>query len=180
MSETTTPSQTPTVRLIGGPDDWDGEIMTHVSAAELAGPRAALGGYLVSNRVPHGHPDPGARAAYEPSNEPIPAHLWLFQGWVPYWPEAPEERRGQGHALVDVECDADHLPVSWVDEAGGRHRIDRVLVHLPATGEDDLAPNMWHVRSSEQDWELLHEAPDRWRAAPLPAIDDQEHEDLLD
>ncbi|WP_017590794.1 hypothetical protein [Nocardiopsis ganjiahuensis] len=177
MSETTS-STAPTVRLIGGPPDWDGQVLTHVTEAELAGPRAALGGYLVSSCVPAGHPDPGARAAYEPGNEPLSPGLWFFQGWVPYWSQASDERRGEHHELVGVESDADYLPVAWVDDDGARHQIDRILVHRPATGEDDLAPDAWHVRSGERDWELLYEFPDHWRAAPLPAIEDQEHDGL--
>ena len=178
MSETTTPSEAVVVRLIGGPPDWNGQILTHVSAAELAGPREALGGYLVSSHVPPGHPDPGARAVYEPSIDPVPAYLWFFGGWVPYWSGDPEERRGKEHELIGVESDADYLPVAWVGESGGRHRVDQVLAHWPATGENDLAPDAWHVRSAGQDWELLHYYPDHWKAAPLPAIEDQEHEGL--
>lgn len=180
MSETTTPSTTTTaaVRLVGGPDDWHGQVLTHVSAAELAGPREALGGYLVSDCVPADHPDPGARAVYEPDPEPASATIWCFRGWVPSWSGDSELRRADHHQAVDVTLDGDQLPIAWATGDGGRRRVDRILAHWPATGEDDLGFDVWQVRSGDGDWELRHHLGDRWEAGLLPAIEHQEHDDL--
>lgn len=167
MSETTTPSTTTAVRLVGGPDDWHGQVLTHVSAAELAGPRDALGGYLISSHVPDGHPNPGARAVYEPDREPAPSTIWFFRGWVPWSPADPESRRADRHQAVDVTLDTDDIPAGWATDDGSRQRVDRVLAHWQATGEDDLGFDVWHVRSEEADWELRHHAPDMWEAGRL-------------
>ncbi|MFD3688736.1 hypothetical protein ACFWTE_28405, partial [Nocardiopsis sp. NPDC058631] len=75
MSETTTPSETVPVRLVGGPADWHGQTLTIHTREELEGPRDALGTYLISSGVPADHPDPGARAVYEPGGCPDPGRV---------------------------------------------------------------------------------------------------------
>ena len=178
MSETQTPSPTTaTVRLVGGPDDWRGATLTHLSAEELAGPREGLGAYLVSTCVPPGHPDPGARAVYEPNMEPAPADVWFFRGWVPVGPEDTESRTADHHQAVDVTLDSDGLPIEWVEDSGTRHCVDQGLAHWQSTGEDQLGFDVWHVRSHDGDWELRAH-PGRWEAGRLPVIKDQEHDDL--
>ena len=54
---------------------------------------------------------------------------------------------------------------------GGRHRVDRILAHWQSSGEDQLAPDVWHVRSGGTDWELLSH-PGHWQAGPLPEVGD--------
>lgn len=172
MSKTPTPSPTTaTVRLVGGPDDWRGQALTHLSPEELDAPREALGVYLVSTCVPPGHPDPGARAVYEPDTAPAPADVWFFRGWVPVGPADAELRTTDHHQAVDVTVDGDGLPIEWTDDRGTRHRVDQGLAHWQSTGEDQLAPDVWQVRSSGQDWELRHCAADMWEAGPLPATE---------
>lgn len=172
MSETQTPSPTTaTVRLVGGPDDWRGATLAHLSPEELNAPRENLGSYLVSTCVPPGHPDPGARAVYEPDREPAPADVWFFRGWVPWAGWDAETRRATEHQAVDVDLDTDRIPIGWVTDEGERHRVDRVLVHWQATGEDQLAPDVWHVRSNGVDWELRHDVADMWEAGRLPATE---------
>ena len=173
MSETQTPSPTTaTVRLVGGPDDWRGATLSHLSAEELAGPREGLGAYLLSTCVSHGHPDPGARAVYEPDMGEAPADVWFFRGWVPIGPEDAELRTADHHQAVDVTLDGDGLPVEWTEDTGTRHRVDQVLAHWQSTGEDQLAPDVWHVRSNGMDWELRHYIADMWEAGPLPATEE--------
>lgn len=180
MSETTTPSPTTaTVRLVGGPDDWHGQALTHLSPEELAAPRENLGSYLISTCVPPGHPDPGARAVYEPDREPARSDVWFFRGWVPWAGWDAETRQAEHHQAVDVTLDTGDIPTGWVTDEGERHQVDRVLAHWQATGEDQLAPDVWHVRSNGVDWELRHDVADMWEAGQLPDIVAQEHEDLL-
>ena len=170
MSETQTPSPTTaTVRLVGGPDDWRGATLNHLSAEELAAPRESLGAYLVSTCVPKSHPDPGARAVYEPNLRPAPAHVWFFRGWVPAGPADAELRIADHHQAVDVTLDDDQLPTAWATDDGGRHRVDRLLAHWEANGEDDLGFDVWHVREGSTDWELRHHAPEMWEAGLLPS-----------
>lgn len=179
MSETQPPSPTTThVRLIGGPDDWHRVTLTHLSSAELAAPRETLGSYLVSTCVPPGHPDPGARAVYEPDVHPALANIWFFRGWVPAGPADAESRTTDHHQAVDVTLDTDYIPTGWVTDDGGRHRVDRILAHWQASGEDDLAPDVWHVCSGDQDWVLLAH-PGHWEAGQLLAEEDQDHDDIL-
>lgn len=173
----TTPSVTTAVRLVGGPDDWHGQTLDHLTETDLRAPREDLGGYLLSDHIPADHPDPGARAVYEPNAEPWPADIWFFRGWVPSWVGDPELRRTDHHQAVDVTLDSEGLPTGWTLDDGGR-RVDRVLAHWQATGEDDLGFDVWHVRSAGVDWELRRHAPDMWEAGRLPAIRDQEHDDL--
>src|SRR5699024_2536725 len=170
MSETTTPSATVPVRLVGGPADWHEATLTVHTAAELADPRESLGTYLISNHVPEGHPDPGARAVFEPDAEPATADVWFFRGWFPYGPDDPEHRRADHHEPVDVDVDG-HLPAGWTTDDGGRHRVDRILAHWQASGAAQLAPDVWHVRADGADWELLSH-PGRWQAGPLPEVGD--------
>lgn len=177
MNDTTTPSATVPVRLIGGPDDWHGQDLTIHTAAELAGPREALGTYLSSNHVPEGHPDPGARAVYEPDAEPAPATLWFFRGWFPYGPHDLENRTADQHAPADIETD-DGLPTGWVTDEGERHRVERILAHWEGASENDLAADVWHVRSGGADYELRAH-PGHWEAGRLPEIEALENEDLL-
>ena len=168
MNETPPPSPaTAIVRLVGGPDDWRETTLTHLSPEELAGDRETLGAYLVSSCVPLGHPDPGARAVYEPNADPYPPSVWFFRGWVPWWHGDPEERRADHHEQADVEVGG-LLPTEWVTENGIRHRVDRILAHWQASGDDQLAPDVWHVRSGDQDWELYHHGVDMWEAGRLP------------
>ena len=175
MSETQTPSPTTaTVRLVGGPDDWRGATLNHLSAEELARPRESLGAYLVSTCVPQSHPDPGARAVYEPDTEPAPAGIWFFRGWVPAGPEDAESRTADHHQAVDVTLDSDGLPIEWIEGTGTRHRVDQGLAHWEASGEDQLAPDVWHVRSGGQDWELRRDVADMWEAGLLPVV--KEHD----
>ncbi|PWV44591.1 hypothetical protein [Nocardiopsis sp. L17-MgMaSL7] len=164
MSETT-PSTTH-VRLIGGPEDWREQLLDHLTEADLQAPRESLGGYLISSHVPADHPDPGARAVYEPDSEPMRADLWFFRGWVPLGPYDPELRRADRHQGVTVVLDHDGLVVEWTSD-DGVHRVDRVLAHWEASGEDDLGADVWHVRSAGVDWELRHHAPDMWDAGQL-------------
>jgi len=180
MSKKQTPSPTTaTVRLVGGPADWRETTLTHLSPEELAGDRETLGAYLISSCVPLGHPDPGARAVYEPNREPAPADVWFFRGWVPWSTADPESRRADHAQAVDVTLDEDQLPTAWATGDGRRHRVDRILAHWPASGEDDLGFDVWHVHSGDGDWELRCHAPDMWEAGLLPDIEVQEHDDLL-
>ncbi|MET9713345.1 hypothetical protein [Nocardiopsis alba] len=180
MSETTSPvpNETVPVRLIGGPDDWHGQDLTIHTAAELAGPREALGTYLISNHVPAGHPDPGARAVFEPDSEPAPATTWFFRGWFPYGPHDLENRTADQIVPVDVESDEEGLPTGWVTDEGERHRVDRILAHWQANLEDDLGFGVWHVRSGGADYELRAH-PGHWEAGRLPEVEVQEHDDTL-
>ncbi|MER6625968.1 hypothetical protein [Streptomyces sp. NPDC000931] len=168
MSETT-PSTTTHVRLIGGPADWREQLLDHVTDEELAGPREELGGYLISSHVPPGHPDPGARAVYEPDSEPARADVWFFRGWMPTGPDDLELRRADHHQAVTVLLDDGCLPVEWATDDGGLHRVERFLAHWQASGEDDLGADVWHVHSAGHDWELRHHGPDMWEAGRLPA-----------
>ncbi|MFJ6022955.1 hypothetical protein ACIQFP_26725 [Nocardiopsis alba] len=178
MSDTTTPSPTVIVRLIGGPDDWRDRTLTHVTADELTGPRESLGSYLISSCVPHGHPDPGARAVYEPNADPWPITTWFFRGWFPYGPHDLESRFSGRGVPVDVETD-DGLPTGWVTDEGERHNVERILAHWQANPENDLAADVWHVASDDgSDYELLSH-PGHWEAGQLPAVEAQEHDDLL-
>ena len=130
--------------------------------------------YLVSTCVPPGHPDPGARAVYEPDREPAPADVWFFRGWVPAGPADAESRTADHHQPVDVSLDGDGLPIEWVEDNGARHRVDQGLAHWEATGEDQLAPDVWHVRSNGVDWELRHDVADVWEAGLLPVIEERD------
>lgn len=173
MSQTTTPSPTSIeVHLVGGPDDWHGATLTHVSAEELDGPREALDAYLISSHVPEDHPAPAALANYGPNLDTgWSARMWFFRGWTPPGPSDPEHRRAEHHQGVDVEVDSEGLVASWITDDGTRHRVDRVLVHQEASGEDDLAPGTWHVRSvAGEEWELLAH-PGHWEAGMLPAME---------
>ena len=170
MSETQTPSPTTaTVRLVGGPDDWRGATLNHLSAEELAAPRESLGAYLVSTCVPKSHPDPGARAVYEPNLRPAPAHVWFFRGWVPAGPADAELRIADHHQAVDVTLDDDQLPTAWATDDGGRHRgLARTL--------DELTVGVlgWLARSARSDLEALalvaHAALSRTGANRTPVI----------
>lgn len=163
----TTSSPTTAVRLVGGPDDWHEQHLDHLTEADLQAPRESLGGYLISSGVPAGHPDPGARAVYEPDAEPASVTVWFFRGWVPVGPTDLELRRPDHHQAATVTLDEDQLPAAWSTDDGGRHRVDRVLAHWEANGEDDLGFDAWHVRSEEADWELRCHAPDMWEAGLL-------------
>jgi hypothetical protein len=169
---------TATVRLVGGPDDWRGKTLDHLTAADLDSPRESLGSYLISNCVPDGHPDPGARAVYEPNAEPAPVGVWFFRGWFPVGSADAELRTADQHEPVDVETDDDGLPTGWVTDEGERSRVQRILAHWEGPSENDLAVDVWHVRSDGADYELLSH-PGHWEAGRLPEIEVQEHEDLL-
>ncbi|WP_047870457.1 hypothetical protein [Nocardiopsis sp. RV163] len=174
MSDHTTSVATVSVRLVGGPDDWHDKTLDGIyTAGDLAGSRDSLGTYLISSSVPAGHSDPGARAVYEPNDVPFPADVWFFRGWVPSSPADPE-RRTPEH-LVDVEVSTvGGVPQEWVD-ADGAHYVLRILAHWQATGEDQLAPDVWHVATTRgADIALHRHIGDVWQAGPLPALQDQE------
>ncbi|MFC9941360.1 hypothetical protein [Nocardiopsis alba] len=167
MNDTTTPSPTAAVRLIGGPADWSGKTLTHMTVDELAGPRESLGSYLISSHVPADHPDLGARAVYEPNGERWPADLWFFRGWAPAGPEDAELRTADQVVPVDVETDTVGIPTEWVTDEGERHRVERILAHWQASGEDQLAPDVWHVRTASGTDHELREHPGHWEAGHL-------------
>lgn len=171
MSETVPSPSMTTVRLVGGPDDWREQTLTHLTETDLAGPRDSLGAYLVSSLVPADHPDPGARAVYEPDVEPGSPRVWFFRGWSPFSPTGAELRTADHRQGVDVILDGDQIPTEWVTDAGDRYRVDRILGHWEATGENDLAPDWWHIRSASRDWELLAH-PGHWEAGLLPRQDE--------
>ena len=166
------------VLLVGGPDDWHLRTLTQMTPEELAGPREELGVQMVSTRVPHDHPDRGARAFYEPAREPAPVNIWFFRGWVPWSGWDAETRRATEHQAVDVAVDDHGIPTHWTDEHDDRHFVDRTLVYWDATGESDLGFDVWHVRSHDGDWELRAH-PGHWEAGRLPDIEDQEHDELI-
>lgn len=178
MSETA-PSPVVPVRLIGGPEDWHGTTLDIYTEQELAAPRESLGAYLISDHVPLGHPDPGARAVFEPNARPAPADLWFFRGWVPVGPTDAEHRSPEREADLDVHVDDDGLPVAVVDRAVPSDviRVVRVLAHWQASGEDHLAPDVWHVLTRDGDWGLFRHLGDRWTGGRLPDLQDHEHED---
>ncbi|MBB5495803.1 hypothetical protein [Nocardiopsis metallicus] len=178
---TNTPSAAVPVRLIGGPDDWHGQTLSHMTATELEAPREALGSYLVSNCVPATHPDPGARAVYEPNAEPWPCTLWFFRGWVPFGPGDPEGRIATHLFDVDVVTDHEGIPLSWSEqESGEAGTVTRVLAHWEATGEDDLGADVWHVATGAgPDVVLRRYVGDLWEAGPLPTLEAPEHDDPL-
>lgn len=172
---TTNPSETVTVRLVGGPDDWHERTLDHLTADELAQPRESLGAYLVSDHVPEGMADPAARASYSPDTHPqAPAHVWWFRGWVPTCPAAPEHLEITARAAVDgVATDRMGAPVYWHQEGqegtGAIFEADRLLVHWEA---EEAQPAVWRVRALAPDgstgaWELC-EAGGEWTAGPLP------------
>ena len=174
---TNSSSETVTVRLVGGPDDWHTRTLDHVTVGELDGSREALGAYLISSHVPPGHPDPGARAVYEPNTDPWPANLWFFRGWIPWAGWDTESRRATEHTRAEVVLDADGLPARWEGPGGVSHRVERILVHWQSV-EDPLEPDVWHVRAGGRDWELREHIA-RWDVGPLPDIPAQDHGDLL-
>ena len=174
---TNTPSPGPndtdsvTVRLVGGPADWHEATLDIYTAEDLAAPREELGTYLISTGVPAGHPDPAARADYSPNDEPWPAHIWFFRGWIPYSPGDPEAGSAEHHHPVEMVVDGDGLPARWTDHTGATHTVDRVLVHWQSTGEDHLAPDVWQVEATSPHgsgvWELRHHVGDMWEAGPI-------------
>lgn len=168
---TNTPSEPTPVRLVGGPLDWHEVTLDIYTAQDLAAPRATLGTCLISNAVPAGHPDPGARANYSPNTGPWPANLWFFRGWVPYAPVDPEEQHAEQLKDVDLVVDTDRLPARWTDHAGTEYRVDRVFAHWQATGENDLAPDVWQVEATSSQgsgvWELHRHVGDMWEAGPM-------------
>jgi len=175
MSETT-PSAVVPVRLIGGPEDWHGATLSTHTAQELAGPREDLGTYLISSHVPHDHPDPGARAVYEPDAEPGRADLWFFRGWVPLEPADAESRSPEREVDLEVHVDDDGLPVAIVarEVPDDVIRVVRVLAHWQASGQDQLAPEgVWHVATRDGDWYLASHLGDRWTGGPLPALQER-------
>jgi len=172
MSETSSPaSATVSVRLIGGPADWHGQTLNIHTAEDLAAPRETLGAYLISSGVPASHPDPGARAVYEPDDEPGLADVWFFRGWVPVGPDDPEQLRADHVEDVEMVLDDDGLPVSWIGLVGGAVAVDRVHAHWQATGEGHLAPDVWQVQATGEAgprmWELRDHLGDRWEAGPI-------------
>lgn len=173
------------VLLVGGPPDWDGKTLSGVyTQADLTGPRESLGTYLISSGVPDDHPDPGARAVYEPAPEPGAANVWFFRGWFPVGPHDPELRTPARETDVDVVLARYGLPAAFtpVGTPGETLSVQRVLAHWSATGEDDLAPDVWHVATpAGADWCLSDHGGGRWTGGELPALPParQEHPDLL-
>ena len=169
MSDRTSSATTVSVRLVGGPDDWHGKTLDIYTREELAAPRESLGACLISNGVPAGHPDPGARAVYEPNGEPFPAQVWFFRGWMPFGPDDPEGRLPERLVDVEVTTTAEGLPVWWADANGAQHPVVRILAHWQATGEDPLAPDVWHVATAGgADIALHRHIGDMWQAGALP------------
>lgn len=168
---TNTPSEPIPVRLIGGPLDWHEATLDIYTAQDLAVPRATLGTCLISNAVSAGHPDLGPRANYSPNTAPWPAHLWFFRGWEPYAPVDPEDQHAEQLQHVDLVVDTDELPEQWTDRLGAEHRGDRIFAHWQATGENDLAPDVWQVEAASSQgsrvWELHHHASEMWEAGPM-------------
>ena len=160
---TNTPSESVSVRLIGGPPDWHEQTLDIYTAADLDAPREELGTYLISSAVPAGHPDPAARADYSPNDSPWPATLWFFRGWIPYSPVDPEARTAEHHHEVQMVVDEDGLPARWADTTGAEHTVDRVLVHWQS--EDD-SPDVWQVEATSGVWELRRHGH-TWEAGPL-------------
>lgn len=186
MSETTshpqTAAETVPVRLLGGPADWHRRVLTDLyTDADLSGPRERLGTYLISSGVPADHPDPGARAVYEPDAEPAPSDLWFFRGWFPAGPTDPEHRTPDHEVDLVVTVDGEGLPTALTPAGGEAVPVDRVLAHWEGTGEDDLGPEgVWHVATPAGDWCLSRHLGDRWTGGALPAVPParQEHPDL--
>jgi|SRR5690625_333006 len=170
MTNTPSGSEPVSVRLIGGPPDWHEQTLDIYTAADLAAPREELGTYLISSAVPAGHPDPAARADYSPNDEPWPAHIWFFRGWIPYSPGDPEAGSAAHHHPVEMTVDGDGLPARWTHH-GEEHTVDRVLAHWQSTGEDHLAPDVWQVEATSPHgsgvWELHHHVGDMWEAGPI-------------
>lgn len=158
------------VLLLGGPDDWHEKTLSGLySAADLAGPREDLGTYLISNGVPQGHSDPGARAVYTPSLDPgMPPHVWFFRGWMPASSAGPEHQRPTAHEdHVAVMYGQWGVPVTW--EGPGPHEATRLLAHWEA---EEGRPAIWRVRGTGPDgeqgvWEI-HEHGDRTTAGRVP------------
>ena len=184
---TNSSSETVTVRLVGGPDDWHGHTLDIYTAEDLTAPRTELGTYLISAHVPAGMADPAARAVYSPDEAPdAPADVWWFRGWLPTCPAAPEHTEATGRDAVDgVVTDALGAPVYWIrdgDPAEAIHETSRLLVHWEA--EQDL-PAVWRVRALAPDgstgaWELC-EAGGEWTAGLLPHLPQRDDvDDLLD
>lgn len=171
---TNSSSETVTVRLVGGPDDWHGHTLDIYTADDLSLPRAELGTYLISDHVPAGMEDPAARAVYSPDEAPgAPADVWWFRGWFPTCPAAPEHTEATDRDAVDgVVTDRLGTPVYWSQAEQGTDAIfeaSRLLVHWEA--EQDQ-PAVWRVRALAPDgstgaWELC-EAGGEWTAGPLP------------
>ncbi|MGW9351708.1 hypothetical protein [Nocardiopsis flavescens] len=158
------------VRLVGGPDDWHGQVLDEVyAAADLAGLREDLGAALVSEYVPGAHPDSGALAVYEPDGEPAIPSVWFFRGWLPDWPGSPERRRPSVVRALEVDVDDEGLPSELIDPArpGDRVRVVRVLAHWDHTTADGDAVDVWHVATRDGDHHLEHHLGEGWTGGPL-------------
>ncbi|WP_017590807.1 hypothetical protein [Nocardiopsis ganjiahuensis] len=77
------PRKQVTVRLTGGPAEWDGAEIEFDRAEVHDRALADVGGHLItpSHQIPEGLPD-DARAHYAPDAEDTRT-VWTFQGWVP-------------------------------------------------------------------------------------------------
>ncbi|MGI5122809.1 hypothetical protein ACQEU5_25160 [Marinactinospora thermotolerans] len=169
MSETPPATELLPVRFVGGPDDWHDCTLDMCTAEQLAGPREDIGAYLISDCVPADHPDPGARAVYEPDDAPARADVWYFRGWMPSAPTAAELRRAPVHEPLAVDgLDQDGAPTGWTAPAGVAHSVERVLAHWQ--GEDG-GPDVWHARvlsaGGVGDWELHRHGDGRWTGGPM-------------
>lgn len=154
--------------LIGGPDDWHG----HLHAADLTTPREDQGTYLITNGVPTTHPDPGARAVYEPDDHPdAPAYRWYFRGFFPIAPDAHENRNPTTTEPAAVALGEHDLPAIVVTDTG-EYTVDRILAHWQADTTTD--PAVWHVTTTgpegRLDWQLEEHPAHRWTAGTLPPV----------
>lgn len=164
------PSDALPIRLIGGPEDWHGQVLDdHYAGADLAGPREELGAVLASVCVPSDHPDPDARALYEPDDEPAIPSRWFFRGWVPDWPGSAERRRPADLRELAVEVDDDGLPIALTDPARpeDRVRVIRVLAHWDRIAGTGDALDIWHVLTRDGDRHLEHRIGQGWTGGPL-------------
>ena len=154
------------VLLVGGPDDWHG----HLHTADTAEPRQDQGTYLITNGVPNTHPDPGARAVYEPDTA-AHEHVWFFRGFVPAAPDAAENRRPAETVPAAVALGEHDLPAVLVTD-GGEYTIARVLAHWQGATDDQ--PAIWHVSTTgpegRLDWELAGYPAHRWSAGTLAPV----------
>lgn len=139
------------------------------TGADLTRPREDVGTALLSEHVPEGHPDPGARALYEPDAEPAIPSVWYFRGWVPDWPGSAERRRPTAVHALAVDVDDDGLPTAFTAPArpSDRVRVVRVLAHWDHITDDGDAVDVWHVVTRDGDHHLEHHFVDGWAGGVL-------------
>jgi hypothetical protein len=86
-------------------------------------------------------------------------------------PNDREQLRADHVEDVELVVDDDGLPVRWIGLEDGTVTVDRVHAHWQASGEDQLAPDLWQVQATGAEgprmWELRSHLGDRWEAGRL-------------